>query len=635
MSELQNNIEVDSMLPVGTLLQGGKYRIERYLSSGGFGNTYVATNIEFDEQVAIKEFFMRGVSQRDDDSVSVSVSNQTNLSQFVSQKEKFRKEARRLRKLRNNHIVAVHDLFEENGTVYYEMDLIKGESLSERLKRTGQPLSETEVVKILHQVLDALAIVHAQGLYHLDLKPANIMIDQAGCALLIDFGASKQMSVGDGESVSTSSALAFTPGYAPLEQTEQYMKNFGPWTDLYALGATLYKLLTNQTPPSASEILMSRDPLVFPADVSQRLRDLIAWMMRPRIDERPQSVAEVLKSLNASNTPPIPTPKEKQKPTAHVDEETEIIVKQPKPKVEKANISQTPPPVSPPTPTRGTPLKEEKKKTTALYAGIGVAAVVIIVLAVILMHQSKNTDVVEQVESMPESSRNAILSDLEANMVYVDGGTFTMGATREQGSDARSNEKPAHQVTVSSFSICKYEVTQELWEAVMGSNPSRFKGAKLPVEQVSWNDCQEFISQLNQLTGKNYRLPTEAEWEYAARGGNQSNGYKYAGGNNIDDVAWYDGNSEKRTHDVGTKRANELGLYDMSGNVWEFCSDIWHDDLSYISSREIPAPETAEDDLRPHRGGCWPMGADGCRVSIRYKCTRTFYSDFIGLRLAL
>ena len=298
MSELQNNIEVNSMLPVGTLLQGGKYRSERYLSSGGFGNTYVATNIEFDEQVAIKEFFMRGISQRDDDSISVSVSNQTNLTQFVGQKEKFRKEARRLRKLRNSHIVAVHDLFEENGTVYYEMDLIKGESLSERLKRTGQPLSETEVLKILHQVLDALAIVHAKGLYHLDLKPANIMMDQTGCALLIDFGASKQMSAGNGESVSTTSALAFTPGYAPLEQTEQNMKNFGPWTDLYALGATLYKLLTNQTPPSASEILMARNPLVFPADVSQHMRDLIAWMMKPRIDERPQSVAEVKRFLN-------------------------------------------------------------------------------------------------------------------------------------------------------------------------------------------------------------------------------------------------------------------------------------------------------------------------------------------------
>lgn len=132
-----NGFDNSAMLPVGTLLQDGKYRIERYLSSGGFGNTYVATNTEFEEQVAIKEFFMRGISDRNGDSVSVSVSNKTNVEQFTSQKEKFRKEVRRLRKLRNPHIVAVHDLFEENDTAYYEMDLIKGESLSERMKRTG------------------------------------------------------------------------------------------------------------------------------------------------------------------------------------------------------------------------------------------------------------------------------------------------------------------------------------------------------------------------------------------------------------------------------------------------------------------------------------------------------------------
>lgn len=299
MSEETVIINKESMLPVGTLLQGGKYRIERHLSSGGFGNTYVATNTEFDEQVAIKEFFIRGVSERDGDSVTVSVSNKENVTQFAGQKEKFRKEARRLRKLRNPHIVAVHDLFEENGTAYYEMDLIDGESLGERMKRTGQPLSEQEVMKILDQVLDALSVVHAQGLYHLDLKPANIMLDQQGCALLIDFGASKQISIGDGYSVSTSTGLSFTPGYAPLEQTEQNIKAFGPWTDLYALGATLYKLLTSQTPPTASELLMSPASLVFSTPVSRKTQQLIAWMMNPRIDERPQSVAEVKQFLVA------------------------------------------------------------------------------------------------------------------------------------------------------------------------------------------------------------------------------------------------------------------------------------------------------------------------------------------------
>ena len=159
-------------------------------------------------------------------------------------------------------------------------------------------------------------------------------------------------------------------------------------------------------------------------------------------------------------------------------------------------------------------------------------------------------------------------------MVKVQGGTFTMGATAEQGGVVTSDEKPAHEVTLSSFSIGQTEVTQELWEAVMGSNPSYWKGSKLPVEQVSWNDCQEFVKKLNALTGQKFRLPSEAEWEYAARGDSQSRGYKYSGSNNIDDVAWYDGNSDK-THAVATKQPNELGIYDMSGNVLEWCQD-WY-----------------------------------------------------------
>ena len=144
-----------------------------------------------------------------------------------------------------------------------------------------------------------------------------------------------------------------------------------------------------------------------------------------------------------------------------------------------------------------------------------------------------------------------------------------MGATSEQGEYANDLEKPVHKVTLSDYYIGKTEVTQALWEAVMGNNPSAFKGENLPVECISWNDCKEFISKLNALTGKTFRMPTEAEWEYAARGGSKSRGYKYSGSGNIDEVAWHKDNSEEKTHEVGTKRPNELGIYDMSGNVGE------------------------------------------------------------------
>lgn len=240
-----------------------------------------------------------------------------------------------------------------------------------------------------------------------------------------------------------------------------------------------------------------------------------------------------------------------------------------------------------------------------------------------------------------QAERERIIRELEGNMVYVESGTFMMGATNEQDMFA-DDEKPvhqmtlssfhmsAHQVTLSSFYICKYEVTQELWTAVMGSNPSEFKGAKRPVEQVSWEDCQTFITKLNQLTGKNYRLPTEAEWEYAARGGNRSNGYKYAGSNTIEDVAWYD--CKSGTHDVGTKRANELGLYDMTGNVLEWCGD-WSG--SYSSRSQTNPKGAFWGDVRVCRGGCWlSPGWDWC-VSDRGGCPPTQGDCFIGLRLTL
>ena len=216
-------------------------------------------------------------------------------------------------------------------------------------------------------------------------------------------------------------------------------------------------------------------------------------------------------------------------------------------------------------------------------------------------------------------------------MVPVAGGTFTMGATSEQGTNIDSNEKPTHQVTLSSYMIGKTEVTQALWQAVMGSNPSYFRGDNLPVEQVSWDDCQKFITKLNALTGKNFRLPTEAEWEYAARGGNMSQGYKYSGSNKIDDVAWHANNSGLRSASVASKAPNELGIYDMSGNVWEWCSD-WFDKYSSTAQTNPTGPDSGEN--RIGRGGSWGYDLTGCRVAKRDAAPPTTRSDNVGLRLA-
>jgi formylglycine-generating enzyme required for sulfatase activity len=223
------------------------------------------------------------------------------------------------------------------------------------------------------------------------------------------------------------------------------------------------------------------------------------------------------------------------------------------------------------------------------------------------------------------------VGQIEANMVRVRGGTFTMGCTVEQGGDCASDEKPSHQVTVSDYYIGKYEVTQKEWREVMGDSPSNFKNCdNCPVEQVSWEDIQQFLTKLNAKTGKTYRLPTEAEWEYAARGGASSRGYAYSGSNNLDEVAWYYYNSGNKTHPVGQKKANELGLYDMSGNVWEWCAD-WKGAYSSGAQTNPKGPSTGA--FRVLRGGGWNAGAEACRSASRNSYYPVSRADLIGFRL--
>ena len=221
--------------------------------------------------------------------------------------------------------------------------------------------------------------------------------------------------------------------------------------------------------------------------------------------------------------------------------------------------------------------------------------------------------------------------DLNIEMIAVQGGIFIMGCTHEQGNDCWSDERPTHQVTTSDFYIGKYEVTQAQWKAVMGNNPSHFKGDDLPVENVNWNDVQGFIKKLNEMTGKKYRLPTEAEWEYAARGGSKSHSYKYSGSNTIDSVAWYNDNVNTSTHAVGSKLPNELGIYDMSGNVWEWCSN-WFG--KYSRSAKTNPQGASSGSARVARGGSWLDKAWYARVAYRYIGAPDYRDGSMGFRLA-
>ena len=221
----------------------------------------------------------------------------------------------------------------------------------------------------------------------------------------------------------------------------------------------------------------------------------------------------------------------------------------------------------------------------------------------------------------------------EVEMVYVPGGTFNMGCTFEQTSDCGYDEKPAHSVTLRGFTIAKYEVTQKLWREVMGSNPSRHVGDNLPVQNVSWDDIQLFIERLNQKTGMHYRLPTEAEWEYAARGGaGQDMPYQFSGGSDLDLVGWYSGNSGETPHEVGTKQPNALGLYDMSGNVWEWCNDLY--DMYSDKAQENPTGGT-KGLSRVIRGGCYIGIAKQCRVAARKNLYQGGKDAATGFRLAM
>lgn len=324
----------------GTILKG-KYRIISHLSSGGFGKTYLAEYGSRNTKVAIKEFFMTMANQREADGVTVSVDwTKENASAFGSQLAKFKKEYERLRLINNVHVVKVHECFEEKGTAYYVMDFVEGDDLKGRLKQRRTPYAEKTVLGYLKQILDGLAAIHSAGLLHLDIKPSNIMVDAHGYVKLIDLGASKDYMRGVGATVLT--GMARTDRYAPPEQIDGSYDKLGPWTDFYALGATIYYLLTCNEIPTWTELNEDksndkRNSLSM-SDISEETKRLIVWLMNTDREKRPRSVSEILTKLSAKKTTSSSYDETTMLP--HDTEEATVVVERPKPRHQSSNISR-------------------------------------------------------------------------------------------------------------------------------------------------------------------------------------------------------------------------------------------------------------------------------------------------------
>lgn len=628
-------------LTTHSLLQGGRYKIIETLGQGGFGITYLAIQSGLERKVAVKEFFMKELCERDEATSHVTLGTEGSRETVNRFREKFLKEARNIARLNHPNIVRIIDVFEENGTAYYVMEYAENGSLADKVKREGY-LSEPVATRYILQVAEALEYIHQKKMNHLDVKPANIMLNEKDECVLIDFGLSKQYDAVTSNQTSTT-PVGISEGYAPMEQYKiSGVGEFSPETDVYALGATFFKLLTGTTPPNASDVNEDGVPVneLQAKGVSDNAIAVICKAMEGRKKDRTKSVCAFIVDLS------------KKEATLHEDGSTtkeveatlflpEMLRAEGERKRQEAEANAATEKVQVET-ERKVREEEQKKKDkeaearkTAQKSGtrniwIGIVLGVSVLAGIIF---GMNTVFGDSAPSQQVVSQSFTVNGVSFEMMKVEAGSFTMGGTSEMKSSWRAYDRPTHRVSLTNnYYIGKTEVTQSLWIAVMGNNPSHFKGDNIPIENVSWNDCMLFLSKLNSMTGQNFRLPTEAEWEFAARGGNNSNHYKYSGSNELGEVAWYDGNSSNHTHIVATKLPNELGIYDMSGNVWEWCQD--GPDIYSTRPQTNPIVST-NDTYRMRRGGSWGNDAFYHRLSHRTCEDYNYRVRYLGFRLAL
>ncbi len=489
-------------LAVGTTLQGGRYRIVRFIRSGGFGCTYEAEHTQFQSRVALKEFFPKNYCNRNERTGEISIGTQGNAELVATFRRKFLDEARIIFKMHHSHIVRVVDIFEENGTAYYAMDYIEGQSLADVVKHRGR-LPESEAVKYILHVADALKYVHSQNRLHLDVKPGNIMLDKSGKAILIDFGTCKHYDGKTGEETSKLMGVN-TPGYAPVELMTASFKHFSPATDIYSLGATLYKLLTGITPPSSTDLMYEEETLPpLPTSISAPVRNAVSDAMQLKRKDRPQSINEWVAMFSSSAST------QEESDETKLDEVEVVGFELPSGKEELQN--------EPPKPA---PPKSNKKLRWTV--GVAVAVVIAVIVGIVMYNKYSYKNIATGTINGHEYvdlglSVKWATCNVGASSPYESGNYFTWGETEIRWKYDEENSKTYGKSMGSIAGNSQYDVARANWGSTW----------RLPT-----------ASEIDELINK-------CTWTWTSQGGH--NGYKVKGpnGNSIflPAAGWRDGTS--------------------------------------------------------------------------------------------
>jgi eukaryotic-like serine/threonine-protein kinase len=621
----------------GLLLQN-RYRVVVRLGGGGFGDTFEINEVRTNKTKVLKVL--------------------TNNSQKAI--EAFKQEAEVLSQLNHPSIPKVEpgayfEHYSRNSKTpihCFVMEKIEGENLHEYMKKNSlRPINQTTAIEWLKDLLIILEQVHNKNFFHRDIKPSNVMLRVGDTQLvLIDFGTVREVT--NTVMIQQGGVTGFnSPGYTP---SEQLTGNAVKQSDFFALGRTFVYLLTGKEPldqemyDSYHATLNWRN---YAPQISKMLADLLDEMMQTLYKDRPQDTQEILQriaKIEKALQPPPPKPQlqpqpikyqpkpisQKQKNTTRRDfiQTVSLVVGGAVIAVVGQNLfsgkeNQTSTPENTTSPNTPTPEPTPKITTPPLQT---------------FSFEVVTTDATGSITNRRNASAKYFTEDLGngvlLEMVEIPGGTFMMGSPASEAG-RQNDESPQHQVTVPSFYMGKYELTQAQYQAITGSNPSRFKGDKRPVETVSWNNAVEFCEKLRQKTGKNYRLPSEAEWEYACRAGTTTP--FYFGESVTPDLVNYDGNYtyvsapkgqyRQQTTDVGTFPPNVFGLYDMHGNVWEWCEDDWQE--NYINAPINGSALINRSNIKTLRGGSWSSIPEACRSAFRYHSNLDYNYYSIGFRV--